>query len=80
MGDEQKISAWLQGRGFALVFASFENTAESPVYYVAHNSQLRQVVVAVRGTMSLSDAVTNMIGAQYCSTIDFSPSRAAHIW
>jgi hypothetical protein len=63
VASEQQISSWLQERGYTLELASLENKAHSPVFFVAAHKQRKEVLVVVRGTMSLSDAVTDMIGA-----------------
>lgn len=72
MGSDEQIEVWLQARGYTLELASFDNKAHSPVFYVAAHDKRKEVLVAVRGTLSLSDAVTDMISAplyvvSYCT-------------
>lgn len=63
MATEDSISKWLAGEGCALLYASSQNSPNAPVYFVAVHEERKQLIVALRGTMSVSDAVTDMIGA-----------------
>lgn len=64
MGSEEQIEEWLQDRGWQMLVASLDNRPHSPVHYVAVHDERKQLLVCVRGTESISDAVTDMIGAR----------------
>lgn len=62
MASDELITKWLQERGYSLEIASRDNKANCPVFFVASHEERSEVVIAVRGTMTLSDVVTDMIG------------------
>jgi sn1-specific diacylglycerol lipase len=48
-------------RNDEIILTSFENTIYRPCFYVAKDSATNSVVVAIRGTMSLEDCITDMV-------------------
>nr|CCA27836.1 hypothetical protein BRAFLDRAFT_93164 [Albugo laibachii Nc14] len=42
-----------------LLYASFRGTASHPAFYVGHDHDKRKVVVAIRGTLSVEDCLTD---------------------
>lgn len=69
MDSEESIEEWLQGRGWQLLLANFDNRPHSPVHYIAVHPQKKQLLVAVRGTQSMSDAVTDMLCVLHSSPV-----------
>ena len=61
MDSEEQIEKWLQDRGWQLLMASFDNRPHSPVHFVAVHKGRKKLLVSVRGTESISDAVTDML-------------------
>jgi hypothetical protein len=61
MESEETIEKWLHERGWQLLMATFENRPHSPVHYIAVHEKNKQLLVSVRGTESISDAVTDMM-------------------
>lgn len=48
-------------RNDEIILTSFENTIYRPCFYVAKDASTNSVVVAIRGTMSLEDCITDMV-------------------
>jgi hypothetical protein len=69
MANEETIENWLKERGWQLLVTSLENRPHYPVHYVAVNTNRKELLLAVRGTESISDAVTDMISAQLLSVL-----------
>lgn len=63
MKTEDQLKQWLSAEGCDLLYASSENSPNAPVYFVAIQPERKELIVSLRGTMSVSDAVTDMIGA-----------------
>lgn len=63
MATEDRIGKWLARMDCDLLYASSQNSQNSPVYFVAVHEQRKELIVTLRGTMSVSDAVTDLIGA-----------------
>lgn len=63
MDTEDKISRWLAAEGCELLYASKRNAPHAPVYFVAVHQDRKELIVSLRGTVSVDDAVTDMIGA-----------------
>eukprot|EP00892_Ulva_mutabilis_P006866 jgi/Ulvmu1/4551/UM002_0277.1 len=61
METEIKLKKWLSSEGCNLLYISSENSQNAPVYFVAVQPERKQLIVALRGTMSINDAVTDMI-------------------
>eukprot|EP00668_Euglena_longa_P044048 GGOE01058625.1.p1 GENE.GGOE01058625.1~~GGOE01058625.1.p1 ORF type:complete len:642 (+),score=136.23 GGOE01058625.1:22-1926(+) len=65
--------ALLQVTGLApedVLYASFLNALHRPVYYIALDREKKAIVVAIRGTLSLADTVTDLDAALVTHPVD----------
>lgn len=62
-----------------IIMTSFENTIYRPCFYVAIDRPTNTIVIAVRGTMSLEDCITDMVASPAEMVLDTMTGEKGHV-